>query len=247
MRHDTGHLAKLGVLALIAAIAAVAAWTYAGQADSSGHASPQAAEHLTDFSLQGPAQAPKDGHGSRDRGASGGLHKPSHASLASSAAAASMPVTSGPVLPGRPGGASPVPTDEVRVPSPNGNAGPRMLPPRQAPKGRAPGDRPPPKVSPAPVRPRPPSPRPGAPTGGAPPAQPSNPPVAAPDPGTTPIDPGTTPTDPGTAPADPAGDPPGIDDTPVGGLDPSDLGEPVDETPGTGVAPAAAPDIRTVR
>jgi hypothetical protein len=51
-----------------------------------------------------------------------------------------------------------------------------------------------------------------------------------------------TPTDPGTTPAPvPAADPDaGLDDTPAGGLDQTDLGGPIDETPDAG-APAPAP------
>ena len=87
------------------------------------------------------------------------------------------------------------------------------------PKGRRPTPAPRRPSPRRPVAPTPTQPRPNAPVDGTPTA----PPPTAPADGTTPT---TTPPDPDA----------GLDDTPVGGLDPTDLGEPVDQTD-TGAAP----------
>jgi hypothetical protein len=234
MVHASSNLGRLGALALVAALAAIAAWTLTGQSDSSGKGSSHASQGLTNFSLVGSPPKSEHAHGAKQKASSGARgHEAPRRKGAVSAPVTRVPAISGPVPPRLL--SSPVSADEVRAPSAKPGAGHGTPPPRRAPKGRSPGGF---RLAPLPKQPRP-APRPGAPTGGTPISLPSNPPATAPV--TTPTDPVTTPTDPGTTPTDPAGDPAGIDDTPVGGLDPNDLGEPVDETPDTGTAPAPAP------
>jgi translation initiation factor IF-2 len=234
MLHGSTSLGKLGGLAVIAALVAVAAWTYTGQSDSSDQASSHAGGGLTNFSLSGTPPKSDDAHGAKQGSGSGGRHrKAARAKPTSTAPVPLVPAISGPVPPGLPANLSPVSAEEVRPPSPQRNPGQGAIPRRPAPNGGAPIVPRLPKPTPAPG-PRAPSPRPGAPTGGTPIAPPNDPPATLPGPG-------TAPTNPATPPTDPAGDPPGLDDTPAGGLDPTDLGEPVDETPDAGSAPAAAP------
>lgn len=226
MLRGSGHLLRLGALTLAAALIAAAAWTYSGQSDSSRSYSAGASEGLGNFSIPGlpgkstAAQADKQGgdgaHRRRTPDARPG-------SGSGSAKPASMLAFSGPVPAPRP-----VSTNVVDVPgrSPGGH-GPSV--PRPAPRQPKPAPRQP---KPAPRQPKP-APRNGAPTGGAP-----EPPPA--DPVATPPAPAPTPTPAPTA--DPAGDTdPTVDDTPVGGLDPGDLGGPIDETPDPAAPGAPAP------
>ena len=235
MPHRSTSLGKLGALAVVAALAAIAAWTFTGQSDTSGQSSSHASEGLTNFSLSGSPPKSEHAHDAKRRsGSDGRRNKAARTKLASPVPVPLVPAISGPVPPRPPASLSPVSADDVRPPSAQRNSGQGAVPPRPAPKGRGPTVPRLPKPAPAP-EPRRPSPRPDTPTGGTP----IGVPPTAPDPGTTPT---TTPANPGTPATDPAGDPPGIDDTPVGGLDPNDLGEPVDETPDTGSAPAPAPE-----
>ena len=225
MRRGSGHLLRLGALALAAALVAAAAWTYSGHSDSSVGRSAQASESLGRFSIPGLSGKGHRAHGDQrgggapqrrtQRAARSGLPKP-------------VPAISRPVPAPRPVSTDMVSTNVVDAPerSPEGRE-PSV--PRPAPQQPEPAPRQP---KPAPRQPKPAPPN-GAPTGGAPDIQPS-------DPVATPTDPVATPAPAPTAP-DPAGDTdPRLDDTPVGGLDPGDLGGPIDETPDAAAPGTAA-------
>ena len=237
MPRGSGHLLRLGATALAAALIAAAAWTYTGQSGSSGGYSAQVSQGLGRFSI--PGLSAKTARAHRDKPGSEATHRRPTPDAARPGAAkpASMLTTAGPVPAPRPVSMDTVSTDAVDAPgrSPGGGepSAPRPAPtqPRPAPRQPRPGPRQP---QPSPPRPKP-APHNGGPSGGAP----ANPPS---DPVATPPDPVPTPT---PAPsADPAGDTdPSLDDTPVGGLDPGDLGGPIDETPDAaapGTAAAAA-------
>lgn len=234
---------RLGALTAAVLLAAAALWSYTGRSDSPGGESGggQSSQGLVDFSL--PDAAEMAGEGS----ASGGGH------AARKRAGHTKPAISGPVSPVRPviSGAvpppgrsfppevathmvqtspvktSPVITSPVRQERRRPTTHPRTVPPHRAPEPRNRPAHPAPAPSPEPKQ----APSTGPPTGGAP----SNP-------GVTPTEPGATPTDPGTTPAPvPAADPDaGLDDTPAGGLDQTDLGEPIDEPPGPGASASPA-------
>jgi hypothetical protein len=232
------NLARLGALALIAALAAVAAWTFTGRSDSSGQAPSHASKGLPNFSLRASPPKSDHDHGAKPESRSAARHrKAPRAASARAPRIAPVPVVSGPVPPRQPASLSPS-GHGITAPPAKPGRGVGTLPPRHVPKGRSPGGR---RPAPAPVQPRRPAPRTNAPHGGAPATPPANPPATPPNQGTAPTDPGTTPANPGTTPTDVAGDPPGVDDTAVGGLDPTDLGEPVDETPAAGATPPTAP------
>jgi hypothetical protein len=252
MRSGSAKLVRLGSLTVAVLVAAAALWTYTGQSDSSsaGHVGGQN-DGWGDLGMPGPALKSHDGQGAKGAD-NGGAHRhtPRSRPVISGAVPPRVrpvisgpvpprvrPVISGPVSAGLPGTRPRIPTGrgktspvspERRQPSPR----PRTLPPRRLPTPRAP--RGPANPTPAPKPPPQQAPDTGTPTGGAPGTTPS-------DPGTAPTAPGATPTDPGTTPGNPvpAADPDaGLDDTPAGGLDPTDLGEPVDETPPAGATPA---------
>jgi hypothetical protein len=233
MRSGSAKLVRLGALTVAVLLAAAALWTYAGQSDSSssGHVGGQN-NGWGDLGMPGPALKSHDGHGAKSAGRRGAHRRTARSQPVISGPVPPLvrPVISGPVPPGgsmikphvpsRPVKTSPVSRDRRQS-----NPRPRTLPPRRVPAPRAP--RRPANPTPAPKPPPQQAPDTGTPTGGAPGTTPS-------DPGTAPTDPGATPTGPGTTPIDPvpAADPDaGLDDTPAGGLDPTDLGEPVDETP----------------
>jgi hypothetical protein len=236
MRSGSANLVRLGALTLAVLLAAAAVWTYTGSSDSSGGGSAgESSQGLADFSLPG---APTKGDDGSSRA---GRHADRHGAartkpVISGPESPITPVISDPVAPGAgsfppevpahtvkttPVKTSPV-SQERRPPS----ARPRTLPPRRAPKRRGGPADPDPAPKPAPKQ----APSTGPPTETAP----SNPDATPSEPGATPADPGTTP-----APV-PAADPEaGLDDTPVGGLDPTDLGGPIDETPDAGATAAA--------
>jgi hypothetical protein len=234
------------VLTVAVLLAAAALWTYTGQSDSSssrpvrGQNNGWGDQKMPGPALPGPALKSHDGP--RAKGAENGdadRHTPRSRPVISGPVPPGLrTVTSGPVppagsmiishLPSSPVKTSPVSRDGGQ-PSPH----PRTLPPRRVPTPRAP--RRPSNPTPAPKPPPQQAPDTGTPTGGAPGTTPS-------DPGTAPTDPGATPTNPGTTPPEPA--PPvdpdaGLDDTPAGGLDQTDLGGPVDETVPAGAPPSA--------
>jgi hypothetical protein len=226
--------AALGVLTVVVLLAAVAVWTYNGRSDSSGDAAGASpAKHLADLTIPGTSTKPKPSSNGHRANGTVRRHAPR-----------TKPATSGPVTPIRAMSSGPVPAGPPQFPPqirsrpvktspvsrqrPRQNAGPRTLPPHRAPERPAPGGggpfRPIPAPTPAPA------PKPSPPTGGAPNTTPPNP-------GGTPTAPGATPTNPGTPPTQPIADPDaGLDDTAAGGLDQTDLGGPIDETPD----PAAA-------
>jgi hypothetical protein len=234
------------VLTVAVLLAAAALWTYTDQSDSSssrpvgGQNNGWGDQKMPGPALPGPALKSHDGP--RAKGAESGdahRHTPRSRPVISGPVAPRVrPVISGLVppagsmiiahVPPRPVKTSPV-SRELRQPSPH----PRTLPPRRVPTPRAP--RRPSNPTPAPKPPPQQAPDTGTPTGGAP--------------GTTPSDPGTAPTDPGAMPTDPVATPPepappvdpdaGLDDTPAGGLDQTDLGGPVDETAPAGAPPSA--------
>jgi hypothetical protein len=265
MRSGSAKLVKLGVLTVAVLLAAAALWTYGGQSDSpsSGSDSPSSG-HLGrpnngwgDLGMPGPALKSHDGHGAKGA-ENGGTHRhtprsrpvisgpvPPRVRPAISGPVPPLvrPVISGPVPPGLPGtrpliptgGGKTTPVSRERRPA---RPRPRTIPPRLAPKPRAPRGGSPSNPTPAP---KPPPQQ--APDQGTPPS--SGPGTTPADPGTTPTDPGAAPTNPGTtptAPPVPAADPDaGLDDTPAGGLDQTDLGGPVDEAPPGGGTPASTP------
>jgi hypothetical protein len=236
----TRHLPSLAALAVAVLVAAVAYSVY----DSSQSSGPDGASQTTRGgglvaapSTPDPApvkpQAGRDSKGPRRAVHGGGRVAPS-----SDAAQVAPALLSG-VAPTLLSGDAPgVGRPELRPVS--------SEPPARAPHGRprpdglsrldrelqrlidGPGN---PKSRPAPRSPRPRSPKPVAP---APTPKPT-----APGGGSTSPPPGQ-PAGPGAAPADPEA---GLDDLPVGGLDETDLGQPVDETnPGaTPTPPATAP------
>jgi hypothetical protein len=235
MRSGSANLVRLAALTAAVLLAAAALWTYTGRSDSSGGGSAgESSQGLADFSVPGASTKGDDGS------SRGGRHADRHG------AAKTKPVSSGPGSPitrviSGPlalGGRSfppeapaqtvkttPVKTSPVSQERRPPTARPRTLPPRRAPKRRGGPANPAPAPQPAPKQ----APSTGPPTGGAP----STPGATPTEPGATPTEPGGTPTDPGTTPAPvPAADPDaGLDDTPAGGLDQTDLGEPIDETP----------------
>jgi hypothetical protein len=234
------------VLTVAVLLAAAALWTYTGQSDSSssrpvgGQNNGWGDQKMPGPALPGPALESPDGHGAK-----GAENGEAHRHTSRSRPVISEPVSprvrsvisglvpqAGPMIiphvPSRPVKTSPVSRDRGQA-SPH----PRTLPPRRVPTPRAP--RRPSNPTPAPKPPPQQAPDTGTPTGGAPGTTPS-------DPGTAPTDPGATPTNPGATPPEPA--PPvdpdaGLDDTPAGGLDQTDLGGPVDETPPAGAPPGA--------
>jgi hypothetical protein len=227
---------RLGALTVAVLLAAAALWTYTGQSDSSssGHVRGQN-NGWGDQKMPGPALESPDGHGAKgaENGDAHGHTSRSRPVISGPVPPRVRPVISGlvppagpmiiPHVPSRPVKTSPVSRDR-RQASPR----PRTLPPRRVPTPRTP--RRPSNPTPAPKPPPQQAPDTGTPTGGAPGTTPS-------DPGTAPTDPGATPTNPGATPPEPA--PPvdpdaGLDDTPAGGLDQTDLGGPVDETPPAG-------------
>ncbi len=226
MRSGSAHLLRLAALTVAVLLAAAALWTYTGTSDSSGGGSAaESSQGLVDFSLPGASTTGDDGssRGSRHPDRHGAAPTKPRSSrpvspktpVSSGAVSTMTPVSSGPV-------GSPV-SQERGSPA----AHPRTPPSRRAPRLRRGPTDPDPAPKHAPKQ----APSTQPPTGSAP----SNP-------GATPGDPGATPTDPGTTPAPvPAADPEAaLDDTPVGGLDQTDLGEPIDETPDAG-APAPSP------
>lgn len=224
------HLPRLGALVLAVALAGIAYSIYHGQSNTTngGESGARGAGLTTGFAMDNPKPkpAPKPTHSPK------WAHTPQKPTGRVSPTI--IPVTDGPVAPVVPVGA---PQSD---PAPDQGRGLPREPrrPSTAPRGRAPKPAPrrPTDGQPVTPRPKPTAPNVGTP-GGSPPVQPpgggaggspvTNPPVTNP-PVTNP--PATAPV---TAPADPEA---GLDDTPVGGLDQTDLGEPVDET---GAAPAA--------
>jgi hypothetical protein len=209
MAHRPGHLLRLGALALAAGLVAAAAWTYTGHSDSSGGHFAQANESLGQFSIPGLSGKSNRARGDKQGGGVAPRRRTPRAAHSGSADPAPMLGSSEPVSAPRPLSTHRVSTNVVDPPAPR----PAPSQPQPAPRQPRPSPRQP---KPAPLN--------GAPTGGAPDIPPSDP-VAAP------TEPVPTPAPTPTAP-DPAGDTdPAIDDTPVGGLDPGDLGEPIDEAP----------------
>jgi hypothetical protein len=251
MTNWTRHLPHVGVLVLSAVLAAGAYSLYAGQ---TGGSSPAAGRSAADLTLESPTPAvpAADSRGresSREDRHQAGGHELASLAPASAATAPASPApailrgpTGDPTVPPKEPDMRPSPGDDgVRDPESRdremidqeglrddqlddelqdiGRGAPPTTPsmPEQTPSE-------PPEDDPADVPTDP---------GATPPAT---------DPGATPpaTDPGTSPppTDPGTSPPttqpDPSGsaDPDaGLDDTPVGGLDQSDLGAPIDEPP----------------
>jgi hypothetical protein len=235
MARISGHVPRLGALVLAVVVAAVAYSVYeSGQSTGSDSASPAprgaglAALNPTNDSTKAPNPEPKPNRDSK---------RPRHT------AEGDVPIVASEVAftpdsgaaPG-PGGSAlrPVATKPpVRSPkSGGGNGVDREL--RRLIDGPRPKAKP---KSPAP-KPKSPAPKPKSPT----------PKPVAPAPSPNAPAPGGAPTAPPPAPA-PAGDPEtGLDDTPVGGLDPNDLGGPIDEinapvpvAPPPAPAPAPAP------
>jgi hypothetical protein len=216
------HLPSLGALVLAVALAGIAYSIYDGHSNrtTGGAASAGGAGLMTDSALRNPKPKPTSVHSPRRTHAA--RHRDIDRVTRMTPAVALAPAASSPVSAPQ---SSPAPNQGrsvYRTPRPPatepGGGGPEAAP--RPPKGG-----PPAKPTPKPKTPNvgtpggsPPVQRPGDGTGGSPV---TNPPVTSP--------PATNPpaTDPVTAPADPEA---GLDDLPVGGLDPTDLGEPVDET-----------------
>lgn len=229
------HLPGLGVLALAVAVAAVAYSVHSDDGSSGSNRGPGTG-------IAGMVVAPKDTTATHRSPSPKATKRAGHAAVHHVTAAGSAlhgegargadfggdtGRPAGPVLqPVRFHPPSPV-TPRKRPSRPNSPDGinrelRRLI---DGPKGRGPTPAPRRPSPRRPVAPTPTQPRPNAPVDGAPTVPP---PTAPPGDGTTP---NTTPPDPDA----------GLDDTPVGGLDPTDLGEPVDQTdtgavpvPGTG-------------
>jgi hypothetical protein len=216
MRRITSHLPTLAVLVVVAALAAAAVLTHGGQSESKGTtAQANSGGLMDDPAGVGPSLTPK--HKPKPRGGGSDVRRPRRVgrdTVASGPVAPHpVPVASAP-SPGMPelGQSGSAPSDGGR---PASHAAPRAHP-------KAHANLPTPRSQPRPVAP---APRP--PSNGTP--------------GTAPTNPGATPTTPGATPPPATSTDPdaGLDDTPVGGLDQTDLGEPVDETPDP--PPAATP------
>ena len=223
------HLPSLGVLALAVAIAAVA---YSVSRDDASTGS----EGVSGTGIAGLAVAPKDTTATHRSPSPKATKRARHAAVTRVAAAGSTrhgEAARGAAF-GGDTGLSAAPVLQTEQFHPRRPVTPRKSPSRpnspdginrelrrliDGPKGGRPTPAPRRPSPRRPVAPTPTQPRPNAPVDGTP---------TAPAP-TAPAD-GTTPT---TTPPDPDA---GLDDTPVGGLDPTDLGEPVDQTD-TGAAP----------
>lgn len=222
MARISSHLPRLGALVLAVAVAAVAYSVYdSGKSTGSdgGSLAPQGAGLLaTADSSNGPAVAPKPQSGRDSKGKaapapiSGGAPGPGGALLRP---VAFHPSVSAPGSQPKPEGGNGVDRELQRLiyrPGPKTEPTPRS--PKPTPRSPKPMPRSPKPIAPAPT------PKPGSPGGGVPPPHP---------------------TQPGSRPATPTDPEAGLDDLPVGGLDDTDLGEPVDEpatTPATNPAPA---------
>jgi hypothetical protein len=228
----TSHLPSLGALAVAVVIAAVAYSVY----DSSQSSGPDGASHATrDAGLVEPGSAnePAPVKPQSARHSKGQRHAAAHGGGRGGA-----PSSDGTgMAPALLSGVSPTLLSEG---APRAGGGPVLQPVASEPPAGAPHSRPKPEgrsrldrelqhVIDGPGQPKP-KPAPRSPKPVAPPPAPKpKTPVSGP---TSPAP--AQPAAPGATPADPDA---GLDDLPVGGLDPTDLGEPVDETD-TGATPA---------
>jgi hypothetical protein len=224
------HLPSLAVLAVAVAVAAVA---YSAFSDDGSSGS----DRKSGTGIAGLAVAPKNTTASHRSPSPKATKRAEHAAVTRVAAAGST--RHGEAARGAAfGGDTGLPAGPVLQPEqvhPRRPVTPRKSPSRtnspdginrelrrliDGPKGRRPTPAPRQPSPRRPVAPTPKQPRPDAPVDGTPTAPPpTTDPGGGPPPTTTPPDPDA-----------------GLDDTPVGGLDPTDLGEPVDETD-TGAAP----------
>jgi hypothetical protein len=228
MERAKSHLSSLGAILVLVAVGAVVYATFntssSAPADRSG---PESGELAPKFADQTATPRPKSPQASQRAGHAAGTRVPAAGSARISEAAR------GAIFPGdsgHPGATAPalVPvSDPVPVRPRSGRpkpdtvrginrelrrlaGGPHAQKPRPAPRPRHPATPRPPVSSPAPDNPV------------------STQPVGGPQPQPEPIPDGTAPGgDPTTTPPDPDAD---LDDTPVGGLDPTDIGGPIDET-----------------
>src|SRR3954454_16074835 len=152
MRRGSGHLLRLGAVALAAALVAAAAWTYSGHSDSSVGHSAEASEGLGQFSIPGLSGKGDRAHGDQHGG--GAAHRRRTPRAARSGWPKPVPAFSRPVPAPRP-----VSTDMVST-----NVGDA---PERSAEGREPSaPRPAPRQpGPAPRQPKPAPPN-GGPTGG---------------------------------------------------------------------------------
>src|SRR4051794_15364289 len=167
MRRGSGHLLRLGAVALAAALVGAAAWTYSGHSDSSVGHSAEASEGLGQFSIPGLSGKGDRAHGDQH---GGGVHQRRTPRAARSGWPKPVPAFSRPVPAPRPVSTDMVSTNfgDPPEPSPEGRepSVPRPAPRQPKPAPRQPG--------PAPRKPRPAPPN-GAPTGGAPDVPPPDP------------------------------------------------------------------------
>ena len=223
------HLPGLGVLALAVALAAVAYSVHSDEGSSGSNRNPGTG-------IAGMVVAPKDTTATHRSPSPKATERAGHAAVTRVAAAGSIrhgEAARG-AAPGGDTGPSAAPVLQTEQFHPRTPVTPRNRRSRpnspdginrelrrliDGPNGGRPTPTPRRPSPRRPVAPTPTQPRPNAPVDGTPTA----PPPTAPADGTTPT---TTPPDPDA----------GLDDTPVGGLDPTDLGEPVDQTD-TGAAP----------
>src|SRR4051812_46533122 len=101
MPRGSGHLLRLGALAVAAALVAAAAWTYTGQSDSSGGNFAEANESLGKFSVPGLLGKSDRAHGDKHGGATQ-APRTRRADRAGSATPALSPAISGPAPAPRP-------------------------------------------------------------------------------------------------------------------------------------------------
>jgi hypothetical protein len=224
------HLPGLGVLALAVAVAAVAYSVYSDDGSAGSN-------RRSGTGIAGMVVAPKDTTATHRSPSPKATKRAGHAAVTPVRAAGSLRHGEA-ARDADFGGETALPAGPVLQPEqfhPRMPVTPRKSPSRRdspdginrelrrlidGPNGRRPAPAPRRPSPRRPVAPTPTQPRSDAPVDGAPTAPP---PTAPPGDGTTP---NTTPPDPDA----------GLDDTPVGGLDPTDLGEPVDQTD-TGAAP----------
>src|SRR3954454_6201913 len=96
MPRGSGHLLRLGALAVAAALVAAAAWTYTGQSDSSGGNFAEANESLGNFSMPGLLGKSDRAHGDKHGGGAPQGPRTPRADRAGSATPALLPAISGP-------------------------------------------------------------------------------------------------------------------------------------------------------
>jgi hypothetical protein len=258
----SSHLPRLGALVLSAAIAIAAYGVYAGKSDTSVTTarepvdgtlslSPKGHAGVANHSRPGPAGERPDQHPDRGAVAAPGLVAVASADRPGVLAPPAIVPTLQPVdrQPREPQG-SPVAPPDPGTGAPDAldrelqrliDGGPPVAPDDQPAEGRpAPGA--PVDLLDDPAPPAPDDPAPPPPADPVPPAQPQPAPEEDPQPAPTPPETGAPPTTPAN-PATPADPEAGLDDTPVGPLDQTDLGTPVDESDQSADTPAppAAP------